>query len=165
MANTIDRLLPGDMDSPASDFPKLLRVGTDPKRFVLAFDAATPQAAYWTRTARQGLTGTLKLLLHYFMASATSGKIDFEASIEAVTPGDTFSMVGAASFDTVNAANETVPGTVAYPETLEITLTNKDSIAAGDQYRVKLERDADDGTDDTAAGDCYVTIVEIQDDV
>jgi hypothetical protein len=31
--------------------------------------------------------------------------------------------------------------------------------------RLKLERDADDATDDTAAGDCYVLMVEIQDNV
>jgi hypothetical protein len=135
------------------------------RRPVLAFDAGTVEDAVWTFVAPQGLTGTLKARIFYIMASAVAGKVDFEVSVEAVTDADALDLDAGDSFDSVNAANATVPGTAGYLDVLDVTLTNKDSIAAGDYVRVKLERDADDGTDDTATGDCYVLAVEIQDNV
>lgn len=106
-------------------------------------------------------SGTLKLDIMYAAASATSGKVDFEASVEAITSGDTVDTDAASSFDAVNAANQTVPGTAGYMSVLTITLTNKDSVAAGDMVRLKLERDADDATDDTATGDINVYSVTL----
>lgn len=41
-------------------------------------------------------------------------------------------------------------------------MTNADSIAAGDYYRLSLNRDADNASD-TATGDCYVLAVEVRD--
>ena len=90
--------------------------------------------------------------------------MDFEAAIEAITPDDSTDLDAGSSFDTANAANETVPGTAGYMGELVITLSNKDSIAAGDYFRVELERDANDGTNDTATGDCYVLQCELRDD-
>jgi hypothetical protein len=162
MANTRATLQPLAAEFPSSNFPQIMQVNRRP---VLAFDAATVEGCRWTFAAPQGLTGTLKARVFYIMASATTGKVDFEASIEAITDGDTFDLDAGDSFDTLNAANATVPGTAGYLDVLEITLTNKDNIAAGDYVRLKLERDADDATDDTAAGDCYVLAVEIQDNV
>ena len=115
------------------------------------------------RTA--GLTGTMNAVIYYCMASATSGKVDFEVSIEVVTPDDALDLDTSTSYDSVNAGNETVPGTAGYMSTITITLTNNDSMAAGDLVRLKLERDADDGTDDTATGDAYVLAVEFRDSV
>ena len=101
-----------------------------------------------------GLVATL----YYSMASATSGKTDWEVSVMCVTPDDAAD-VDTDSFDTVNAANETVPGTAGYMSELDIPLTNADGAAAGDLIFVKLERDADDATDDTATGDAEVRAV------
>ena len=65
------------------------------------------------------------------------------------------------SFDTANTVNATVPATAGYVDVLTVTLANRDGVAAGDMLRIKLERDADDGTDDTATGDARVLWVEI----
>ncbi|KKK54501.1 hypothetical protein LCGC14_3084080, partial [marine sediment metagenome] len=43
------------------------------------------------------------------------------------------------------------------------TLTNADSIAVGDSFRIGIRRDIDDG-DDTATGDFALTGIELQDD-
>ncbi|MCL4822575.1 MAG: hypothetical protein KJZ57_00025 [Anaerolineales bacterium] len=56
----------------------------------------------------------------------------------------------------------TAPGTAGYIDQFTATLTNKDSVAAGDYVRIRLMRDADDGTNDTASGDCYVLMAEIR---
>lgn len=109
-------------------------------------------------------SGTLKADIFYAMASATSGKVDFEVSVEALTAADAVDTDSAESFDTANAADETVPGTAGYLGKLTVTLTNKDSVAAGDQVRLKLERDADDGTNDTASGDARVYLVVLREE-
>jgi len=142
--------------------------GVIQNRPYLAFDAGTVEAMYskavqmpWTYTG----SGTLKAEIMYAAASATSGKFDFEISVEAITTEDALDTDTTSSFDTANAANETVPGTAGYMSILTITLTNKDSVAAGDMFRIKLERDADDATNDTATGDARVYLVNICEDV
>jgi hypothetical protein len=152
---------PGAAEFPASNFPQLMLVNRRP---VLAFDASTAETCQWTAIAPVGLTGTLTAVVHYMMASATSGKIDFTGAIEAVTPGDSVDLDAGDSFDTANAITApTVPSTAGYESSFTITLTNQDSIAAGDYFRLQLTRDATDATNDTAAGDCYVLSVEFRD--
>jgi hypothetical protein len=45
---------------------------------------------------------------------------------------------------------------------VSVTLTNADSIAAGDLVRISISRDADDGTNDTATGDLYLLAAELR---
>lgn len=141
--------------------------GVVQNREYMAFDAATVEAMYtaaFHMPAAYTGSGTLKVDIYYAMASATSGKVDFEICVEAITSGDAVDTDSASSFDTANAANETVPGTAGYMSKLTITLTNKDSVAAGDMVRLKLERDADDATDDTASGDARVYAVVLREE-
>lgn len=132
------------------------------RRPVLAFDAATDESAYWTGIAPQGLTGTITAIVHYIMASATSGVVYFQAALEAITPGDAVDLDAGDSFDTANSGNGTVPATAGYEQSISITMTNADSIAAGDYFRLRLNRDADNASD-TASGDVYVLGVELRD--
>lgn len=147
---------------PSSNFPQLTLVNRRP---VLAFDAATDETCYWTGIAPQGLTGTLTLVITYIMASATSGTVGFQAALEAVTDGDATDLDAGDSFDTVNnSASTTVPGTAGHIDQISVTLTNADSIAAGDYFRLKLNRDADGSAiTDSATGDAYVLAVELRD--
>lgn len=146
---------------PSANFPELRQVNNRP---VLAFDAATDEAARWSFIASQSLAGPLTLIITYMMASAVAGAVRFQAALEAVSAGDAVDLDAGDSFDTANSAGQTVPGTAGYIGQLEITLTNADSIAAGDLGRLSLNRDADgtSGTDD-ATGDCYVLAVELRD--
>lgn len=130
----------------------------------LAFDDTTQETARSypiSMPAAYTGSGTLKARITYMMATATSGTVDFEVSVEAVTDGDSLDMDGAESFDAVNSGTETVPGTAGYPSMIEVTVSNKDSVAAGDYVRLKLARDADDGTNDTATGDARVLLVTL----
>jgi hypothetical protein len=151
---------PFSAEFPSSSFPQLTQINQRP---ALAFDAAASEAAYWTDIAPQGLTGTLTLLVYYVMASATSGNVILRAQVEAVTDGDATDLDSTTSFDTANSSAATaVPGTAGYIDVISITLTNKDSIAAGDLYRISLDRDAANGSD-TASGDLLVLAVELRD--
>lgn len=164
MARTVVSLTPGSADFPASNFPQLSQIDATRRRLVLAYDAATDEAAWWTFAAPQGLTAPITAIITYFMASATSGSVRFECVVEAVTDGDAIDLDAADSFDATNNAGATVPATQGNPDQISIILTNNDSMTAQDMVRVKINRDADGttGTDD-AAGDCYVTLIEIRD--
>jgi len=165
MANSRFTLLPYAAEFPSTAFPQLMAIHSTERRAALAFDASTVESCRWTFVAPQGLTGTMNAIIYYCMASATADSVNFEVSIEAVTTEDALDLDAATSFDTMNDGHETVPGTAGYMSLLAVALTNADSMAAGDLVRLKLERDADDGTDDTATGDAYVLAVEFRDAV
>ena len=143
-------------------FPALTVVGN---RTVLAFDANTDELCVLKGVAPQGLTGTLTLIVYGFMASAISNTVGLRAAVEAFTPGDGFDKDAGQSYDTENyATSATVPGTAGYPFATTITLTNADTIAAGDEFNIRFGRDAD-GTcsTDSATGDLYVDRIELRD--
>lgn len=149
---------------PSTLFPQLLTIHATERIRVLAFDAATVEGCRWKTIAPQGLTGTQTAIITYCMASATTGLVDFEVSVQALSDGDAVDIDAATSFDTVNAITApTVPATAGHIDQVTCTLTNADSMAAGDLVVFKLERDADDATNDTATGDCYVITVEWRD--
>lgn len=150
---------PFQAEFPTSNFPELKMSNGRP---VLAFDASTDETCYWTAIAPQGLTSTYELIIYYAMASATTNTVVFQAAIEAITSGDATDTDATTSFDSNNSGSDTVPGTAGYLDTITISLTNADSIAAGDLFRVRLNRDADN-VSDNATGDCYVFAVEFRD--
>lgn len=150
---------PLSAEFPSSNFPALTPVNG---RVALAFDASTDEACYWSFICPQGGIGTtLSCVVYYAMASATSGAVYWQAALEAVTPGDSLDLDASTSFDTANSGNGTVPGTAGYMQSISITMTNKDSIAAGDLCWLKLNRDADHASD-TATGDALVYRVELR---
>lgn len=151
---------PTAAEFPATNFPALLLSNRRP---VLAFDASTSETAYWTFVAPQGITGTWTAVISYAMASATSGGVAFDVALEALTTGDATDTDAATSFDTANTGTDAgVPGTAGYMEQISVTLTNADSITAGDLVRVSLARAVANGSD-TATGDAYVLAVELRD--
>jgi hypothetical protein len=157
-------LTPESAQFPNTNYPQLMSIHTTERIMVLAFDAGTAETCYWRSTVPQGWTGTITAVVNYAMASATSGKIDYEIQVEAVTPGDSLDIDSTTSYDTTNTITApTVPGTAGYVGTFTCTLTNNDSSAAGDLISFALKRDAADGTNDTATGDCYIASVEIRD--
>jgi predicted RecA/RadA family phage recombinase len=159
MPTTRAILTPLSAEFPTTNYAPLVVVNTRP---ALAFDATTSETAYWTLVVPQGITGALSGVISYMMASATSGGVAFDVAVEAITSGDATDLDAGTSFATVNAASDaTVPGTAGYMEQITVTLTNDDSLAAGDYLRVSVARDVADGAD-TATGDCYVLAVEIR---
>lgn len=153
-------LTPESAHFPASNFPQLLLSNRRP---VLAFDATTSETAYWTLIAPQGLSGTQSLIISYAMASATSGGVAFDVAVEAISSGDATDTDATTSFDTVNAATDAgVPATAGYMEQVTVTLTNADSMAAGDLVRISIARDVADAAD-TATGDLYLLAAEWRD--
>lgn len=157
MATTRYALTPESAHFPSTNFAALTALNARP---VLAYDKDTDESAMWTFVAPQGLSGALSAIIHLVAPTGSATATYWEASIEAITPGDSLSLAGD-DFATVNTGNVTMPGTTGYQTSLTIALTNADSIAAGDYVRFKLTRDANNASD--AYGyDAYVTLVEIR---
>lgn len=156
---TIALFTPEMAHYPGSNFPAHIRINNRP---VLAFDAATDETCYFTFKAPQDLTLPITVYVQYKMASATTGSVYFQAAFEAISDGDAVDLDATTSFDTANSGNGTVPGTAGNIDEIAITMTNNDSIAAGDYARLSLNRDADNGSD-TATGDSYILTIEVRD--
>jgi len=125
----------------------------------MLFDDTTAEGAYWTFRMPADYSSALTMKLVYSMASATTGTIEFEVSVWAITDGEA---TGTESYDTVNNGSETVPATAGLSSDLSITLTNADSVAANDLVMIRVFRDADDGTNDTATGDLELRAVSLE---
>lgn len=161
MATTRASLSPQAASFPSTNAAALGRDSLG--RMYLAFDATTNETAYWTLAAPQGLTGTMTAVVTFRAASATSGNTIFNVAVEAITSGDALDTGAASSFDTTNASSPTaVAGTAGYITQLSVTLTNQDSVAAGDMVRISLTRDAA-SANDNVSGDVHVLLVELRD--
>lgn len=155
--------LPNAAEFPNANFPQLQTIHSTARRPVLAFDAGTDESCYWTFVAPVGLTTPVTARIYYVMASATANGVVFNSALECVTDGDTTDLDAAESFDTDNSSGAvTVPGTAGHIDVISITLSNNDSITPGDLCRLRLSRNADDGSDN-ATGDCLVLAAELRD--
>lgn len=127
--------------------------GTAPAPYFLElwYDAATEEWASWAFRMPADYASAPVLKVMYKMASATSGDVIWAGSIAAVTDGDSTD-VDAKVFATANTATVTVPGTAGYIDEASITMTNADSVAAGDFVVVRIARQGAAGGD-TATGD------------
>lgn len=155
---------PESAQFPSTAFPQLTVIHSTERIMVLAFDADTAESCFWRTVVPQGWTGTITAVVTYVMASANSGKVDFTVTVQSVTDNDALDIDTNTDYDTANTITApTVPGTAGYIDQFTCTISNADSAAAGDWITFKLTRDATDGTNDTATGDCYIISVEIRD--
>lgn len=119
-------------------------------RRMLLFDADTDEIIYYTFRMPQDYSSAPVLKFQYSMASATSGNVIVGCEVMAVTDGEA---VDSDSYDTVNTSSATaVPGTAGLMDEISLSLSNADSVAAGDYVALKIRRDADNASD-TATGD------------
>lgn len=122
------------------------------------FDASTDEHIMWTFVMPVGYLSAPVLKVHYKCVSATSGTAAFAAAIMAVTDADSQD-VDADAFDSTNAGSATVPGTAGHLDVISITMSNADSVAAGDTVCLVLLRDV---SEDSVTGDIEVINVELQ---
>ena len=102
--------------------------------------------------------GSPVLKIYYKATSATTGTAAFEARVAALSDGDSADM-DADSFAAVNAGSATVPGTAGYIDIISITISNADSMVAGDHLIIALNRDV---SADSVTGDLEVFACDFQ---
>ena len=130
---------------------------------VLDFDAATNEYAVFSAVMPRNYAGTtgLTVYIHYAMSSAEADTIDWDAAFERI--GDQQLDIDGDSFAAVQSVdNTTVPDTTGLVDIVSIAFTDgaqMDSIAVGEGFRIKINRDA---ASDDAAGDAELVFVEIK---
>lgn len=138
--------------APAIQRVKSTATAPAPYFLQLAFDASTEEWASWSFRMPADYSSSPVLKIQYKMTSATSGNIVWVGQLAAITDGDSTDG-DAKAFAAVNSSGAVaVPGTAGFVKEVSITMTNADSVAAGDFVVVRIARDADDAND-TATGD------------
>ena len=149
-----------DVNPAPLSFPESSGAAPNPAWPILSFDDTTDEGRQWTFIADRRYETAPVLKIHYYMAGAnTSDAVVFVAQMACISDGD--ASATAKVFDSSNTSTTTVPDAAGTEDVASITMTNADSIAAGDRVILLLYRDADNGAD-TATGDCQVTGVELQ---
>jgi hypothetical protein len=125
---------------------------------VLDFDDATDESAVFVSIIPEAasLGSGLKIRLHWMATTATSGDVVWDVSLERMTTD-----LDSDSFDTIASGTAAANGTSGILTVTEITLTTIDSVTAGDGYRLKITRDADNGSD-SMSGDAELVVCEVR---
>ena len=125
---------------------------------VLDFDDATDESAVFVSIIPEAasLGSGLKIRLHWMATTATSGDVVWDVSLERMTTD-----LDSDSFDTIASGTAAASGTSGILTVTEITLTTIDSVTAGDGYRLKITRDADNGSD-SMSGDAELVVCEVR---
>jgi hypothetical protein len=125
---------------------------------VLDFDDATDESAVFVSIIPEAasLGSGLKIRLHWMATTATSGNVVWDVSLERMTTD-----LDSDSFDTIASGTAAANGTSGILTVTEITLTTIDSVTAGDGFRLKVTRDANNASD-TMTGDAELVAVEVR---
>lgn len=143
----------------SSAFPALVRNGTNFPLYALAFDASTDEAAFWTFIATSYGSGNVTVRVFWYADTATSGDVIWEAQLAAITANTDTQDVETKALATLNNVTDTHLGTTGQRlHSADITVSNLDSLAAGDFVALRLARDANNASD-TMTGDAIVTKV------
>ena len=128
-------------------------------QWALLFDDSTDELCYWSFRMPENYASAPVLKVRYKMVSATADEVIIQAAIRATADGEDPASSG---FDTDNtSAATTVPGTAEQMDEISLTMTNNDSVAAGESVTLRFNRDADNAGDD-ATGDMKVIEVTLE---
>jgi len=125
---------------------------------VLDFDDAATESAVFVGIMPEAasLGSGLIVSLRWMATTATSGDVRWSVAWE-----DSNTDLDSDSFDTATAATATTNGTSGIVTVTNITCTTIDSLAAGDLFRLRVQRIGGDGAD-TMTGDAELVAVEIR---
>lgn len=127
---------------------------------VLDFDAATDESAIFSGVLPSSYAGgSIQVTLFWMATSATSGNVVWQAAWEALAATD----LDADSFASAQTVTTACNGTSGILSTSAITFTSAqiDGLVAGGAFRLKVTRDADNGSD-TMTGDAELLRVLVE---
>ena len=156
MATVRQYLTPEEAQFLATAFPQLDKInGTNFPVVVLKYDAASIETAFWHRQLMGYGSGNITCDVAWYADTASSGTVQWDAGIAAITPDTDTQDVETKAFATVSSVTDTHLGTTGQRLHLaSVVISNLDSVAAGDQVWIKISRN----TSDSMAGDaCFVS--------
>lgn len=146
----------------ASAFPEYMKVnGTNMPASGLKYDASSSEAAHFRFVATNYGSGNLTAELFWYADTASSGAVVWEGALSVITPNTDSQDVETDAYATANTVADTHLGTTGQRlHSCSITLSNLDSLAAGDEVSLRIARlPADAG--DTMTGDAILTAVRL----
>lgn len=157
MATVTQTFTPFDAVPAASNYPTLdVIAGTNFAVPALDFDAATEETCYFYFQAINYGSGNLTLTILWYADTASSGDVIFGCALAAITPNTDSQDIETDTFATAQEATDSHIGTTGQRlHSVSITISNLDSLSAGDWVCLKFYRKAADGSD-TMAGDACV---------
>jgi hypothetical protein len=157
-------LAPGEAQFLASAFPQFVKInGTNFPVVGLAYDATTAESAYWQFVPVAYGSGDITCdVVWYADTSTTSAHgVTWQVAIAAITPGTDTTNVETKAFATSQTGTTDLGSTNAQKVMkTTVTISNLDSIAAGDEVWLRVTRLVSDGSDDLT-GDAILTSVRL----
>lgn len=157
--DTLLVLLPGGCDNPVSGPTFDRRNG----HLVLDFDDTTDEATQFGAVLpRHYSGGGLTVTLGWMATTATSGAVVWDVSFKSI--GDDTDDLDSKAFATaqsVTATTASASGEVDYATIAFTDGAQMDSTAAGEAFRLQVNRDANNGSD-TLVGDAELLFIEIK---
>lgn len=148
----------------SSAFPQFVKNnGTNFPVSGLAYDASSAETAYWKLEPVNYGSGNITCdVLWYADTSTTSTHgVAWEVAIAAITPSSDTTNVETKAFATAQSASTDLGSTDAQKLVkTTVTISNLDSVAAGDEVWLKVTRLVSDGADDLT-GDAVLTSVRL----
>lgn len=156
MATVYQQLDPGAAQFLSSSFPGLVKNGSNVPVCGLAYDAAADEAAFWHLRAINYGSGNLTVKVLWYADTASSGDVIWGVQLAAITANTDTQDVETKSLATANTATDTHLGTTGQRlHEIDVTVSNLDSLANGDEVWLRIYRDADAGGD-TMTGDAIL---------
>ncbi|MFD9949710.1 hypothetical protein ACFWYW_55510 [Nonomuraea sp. NPDC059023] len=127
----------------------------------LAFDATTTERCYFRFSPMSYGSNNLTVTVEWYADTATSGGVTWETALAAITPNTDTQDIETKAFATANTASDTHLGTTGQRlHSIDVTVSNLDSLAPNDWVILRLSRLPSDGSD-TMTGDAILVGVGI----
>lgn len=152
---------PYNNEPPASDYATLDLRNNHP---VLDFDKDTDESAVFSAVMPRNYAGTtgITVYIHWSADGVTINDVIWDVYFERI--GDGQLDIDGDDFAAAQSVTDTAPGTDGFVTIANIPFTDgaqMDSIAVGELFRLKITRDADNGSDDLDA-DAQLHAIEIK---
>lgn len=157
-------LAPEEASFLASSFPQFVKNnGTNFPVTGLAFDASTAENAFWKFDPIGYGSGNITCDVIWYADTSTTSThgVTWQVAIAAITPGTDTQNVETKAFATAQQASTDL-GSADAQKLMKttVTISNLDSVAAGDEVWLRLTRLVSDANDDLT-GDAIVTSIRL----
>lgn len=164
MATVSHTFLPSDGVPPSSAYARYDVLGTAfiPCLKFAATDDANETIQFYFRAVAYG-SGNVTVKVDWYADTASSGDVVWDAALMCLTPNTDDVDTESASFATANTATDNhLTSQAQRPHQAAITITNTDSITAGDYCILKITRNTTAANADTMTGDANLIMVTVE---
>jgi len=162
MATVYQPFDPNSADFLSTSFPGIVRNGTNFPATGLAYDpSAADEAAFWHFEATNYGSGNVTVRIEWYADTATTGDVVWGVQLAAITANTDTTDTETKALATANTATDTHLGTTGQRlHTIDVTVSNLDSLANRDSVWMRVYRDSD-AAGDTMAGDAILTQITV----